>query len=330
MKLSTLGIDLGKTFHLVGMNQCASPAPAVGKSTDFTRRKFLAAAGASALSFWTISCARSSIKPGSVSTTTDLNLMRGCNTDFVGDYQAAGITVSGVRHYCAHNTVPSVWPTRPTGPNTTVFMCVSIYPNVSTLLSGGYDSQLTSFLQGAQPKDMLNCWHEASSMSYTDGTGHLLTSTDQCKMLTYLQKFAKAQGSPVVVGAIEVPQWGTSSAWMPSQLDFYGLDIYQNQESDPVSTLNVWWDQVVTNGYGSSVATIAVCECNCDNAASRPCYFYDVANWLRSQTRGGPSCFLTYWNPNGPMSGPWLSTDTATINELKNIGNGNYNNPGGC
>lgn len=87
-----------------------------------------------------------------------------------------------------------------------------------------------------------------------------------------------------------------------------------------------------------SVATISVTETNCKCEGScettymsdRKCYFNEIASRLANQTRRGPRCFLTFWNPTGPLSGPWLPGDTATINALKNIGNGNYSTPAGC
>ena len=175
-------------------------------------------------------------------------------------------------------------------------------------------------------------------MKYVDGTGHTITAADQCNMQQYLQKFAKAQGSPVVVGAIDNSPWAEASPWMARGLDFYSMDVYEGEESEPVVVLNEWQDQVVTNGYGSSVATISVTETNCKCEGScettymsdRKCYFNEIASWLANQTRRGPRCFLTFWNPTGPLSGPWLPGDTATINALKNIGNGNYSTPAGC
>jgi len=262
-----------------------------------------------------------------MSQTPALKYMRGCNKDWVADYQSAGIPVSGERYYCEKDNVPDAWPARPTDPNGTVYMCVSIYPNVSNLLNGAYDSKLTNFMAGSISGDMLNCWHEASNQNYVDGNGEAITGPDETNMLVYLYHFAKRIHANCVVGAIDNTTWNTN--WMPPGLDFYGMDVYYDDDCDPTVPLNKWAGHVYTEGYGATNATISVCECNASEETNRPSYFYEAANWVWNQAHNGPRCFLTYWGtePGHPLSGPFLTNDIPTITELDNIANQNYSAP---
>ena len=301
-----------------------SASPAADKSSTIDRRQFLTGTGATALSL-------AFLQPGSLLQGCGLSsfmLMRGCNKNYVADYQAAGITVSGQRYYCEKLNVPAAFPTPPTDPHAIVHQSVTIYPDPTKLLSGEYDTKLATFMAGAVAGDMLSCWQESAGMGYKDLNGNLITPTQQNDMQLYLQSFAKAHHADLVVGAVETPDWTKNQPWMAPGLDFYGIDMYQRDEPDPTTTLSEWEGHVLT--YGSPHATVAVCECNASRKGLRPCYFYETANWLANQKRKGPSCFLTYWNPTGKLSGPWLTNDPPTIDELKNIGNGDYTNPGGC
>jgi hypothetical protein len=336
--------------------------------SKISRRKFLTAAGASALALpiikpW-LALGQDATAPSCVVAppAQDPNspnpwLMRGCNADTVQAYVTAGIPVTGVRHYCAANTVPSVWPSLPaTTPPipfiNDVSLCVSIYPLVYTLLDGGYDEQLASFMSTTFPRDMLAPWHEASNVTdgtpgKIDGNGTKITPALAMDMQTYLYNFAKTGSgtttptpaqiqNPVyncAIGAIEIGDWDDASEWMAPGLDFYGMDLYQGNFSDPTVPLEQWREQV----YGTSTvagyspnATISVCECNCSpaNQGDRPCYFYQAANWVWNQSNRGARSFLCFWGGTGGLGGPWVPTDCATIAELANIGSQNYSSPG--
>lgn len=320
--------------------------------SKISRRSFLTAAGVTAATL-------PFIKPGSLlAQGTDPNspnpyLMRGCNADTIQAYVDAGIPVTGVRHYCAFNTVPSVWPSLPVTTPTIPFindvsLCVSIYPLVYTLLQGGYDAQLASFMSTAKVREMLAPWHEASNTingtpGKIDGSGTRITPRLAMAMQTYLYNFAKTGSGtttptpaqiqdPVykcAIGAIEIGQWSFASEWMAPGLDFYGMDLYQGNFSDPIEPLEQWREQV----YGSSSvegyspdATIAICECNCRTAQEslRPCFFSKAANWVWNQSNRGARSFLCFWGGTQGLGGPWDPSDHATITELAKIGNQDY------
>lgn len=340
--------------------------------SKISRRKFLAAAGASALALPFIKPWSALGQDTACPVTGDPNhpnpwMMRGANPVGVQGMVNACIPVTGVRHYCPRNTVPSAWPSPPgtipaslpgskctvegatvTIPNLQdVSMCVSIYPVYDVLMQGNYDTELSSMLSTTHPREMLSCYHEASNMNYSDSNGTLITDARQTAMQTYLYNFAKTGGghtsptpfqiqNPVyqcAVGGIDIGNWSHVQPWMAPNLDFYGIDLYFTNFPDPIVPLEEWREHV----YGISSlaayspnATIAVCECNCTDDSDRPCYFYKTANWVWNQTNRGARSFLTFWNGTGNLGGCWSSAGPGTIAELNRIGNQDYSNPGGC
>ena len=350
-----------------------------------SRRKFLARAGASALTLLFLKesvhaqsqCPTGGPGPGNCYTapgsptdtppscsnavhipSPDPWLIRGSCTDTVCGYNAAGITVTGVRHYCGQNSIP--WGTTETNPNGYPFperpdgasFCLTVYPIVDKLLkrnnyagTSGYDDDLGPFFKSFLPRDMVSCWHEvANEGGKCDLDGTLITAADEVAMQRYMLNFRNNLGlTTPAFGAIECPSevngatdYGVArcAPFMMKGLDFYGQDLYHMNYGDPTEPLNAW-DKAFGSGStytpsgAKSAATIAVCECNCQNSSYRPDYFNGTAYWLWNQTNRGARSFLTFWNYNcgTNMSGPWLPDDTATIAALKNIGNGNYSNP---
>jgi hypothetical protein len=263
--------------------------------------------------------------------------------------------VTGVRHYCAEDSIPwgdgvttniggTPFPARPDGAS----FCLTVYPTVSKLLSGGYDSDLKPFFQSFSPRDMVSCWHEVANVSgKCDLSGHQITATDAQNMQQYMLSFRNNLGlnpnNGASFGAIECPAEtngstdygvGRCGPFMMKGLEFYGEDLYRKNYGTPSEPLAAW-DAAFGSGSKytptgvTSTATIAVCECNCETSSYRANYFNDAAYWLWNQTNRGARSFLTFWNySQGPdESGPWLPDDSATITALQNIGSGKYSNP---
>ncbi|HEX3765550.1 MAG TPA: twin-arginine translocation signal domain-containing protein [Kofleriaceae bacterium] len=347
-----------------------------------SRRRFLTGAGASALavgaSALTLPFLRKSAHaqsaftpPGSPtdnppSCSDVVNIpspnpwfIRGCCTDTVCGYNAAGITVTGVRHYCGQDRIPwgdgvttnvggTPFPDRPDGAS----FCLTVYPIVDKLLkrnayanTSGYDDDLEPFFRSFQVRDMVSCWHEVANLSAkSDLTGHVITAADARAMQHYMLNFRNNLGlTRPNFGAIECPANTNGSTdfgiarckpFMIEGLDFYGQDLYHKNFGDPTEPLKAWDKEfgsgsTYTPSGAASTATIAVAECNCETPSLRAKYFNDAAFWLWNQNNKGARCFLTFWNysPGPNESGPWLPGDTATIAALKAIGNGQYSNP---
>ena len=68
---------------------------------------------------------------------------------------------------------------------------------------------------------------------------------------------------------------------------------------------------------------LAIAETNSNVEARRPYWFSAVFGWLKSYQlahAGRALGYWSYWHPGGPLSGPWVPTDTATISALTSIG----------
>jgi hypothetical protein len=331
-------------------NQNPPPSFKSTIGSKFNRRSFLTAAGASALALPFIKprSALAQCFPSGSSPCSDVNnipspnpwLIRGCNQDTVCNYNAAGIAVTGVRHYGGSNKQLTTFPDRPDNAS----LCLTIYPNVSELLNGTWDNTLAVLFSQATPREMMSCWHELAggpndTGGKTDASGHPISSQDAVNMQNYILDFRKANfpQSPLAFGAIECGNGNTASpgGWkrvqpfMAPNLDFYGNDLYFTHYPDPVKALQGWWDGFVGSGYSPN-ATIAVTECNAHMESDRPCFFYNAAKWVWNQQNRGARSFLCFWNGPGNLGGPWDPCDLATIEVLTNIGLGDYTNYYGC
>jgi hypothetical protein len=212
-------------------------------------------------------------------------------------------------------SVPKAWPKLSDSAART---CVSIRPEPISVVKGHLDAALISFLKSAPqhgPPSLLGLWHEASSMNYPIHPANLRLAQ------SHIQALAKTHHANVKVGAIEnaTISKGKSAIWMAKNLDFYCCDIYDDRDCNTVPSSQL--DQF--HGYcdalmDSGKATIGVTETNSRCEKRRPYWFAHVWSWLHSHdfTSSTSSCFLTYWNKNGPESGPWKASDHATIDAL--------------
>ena len=153
--------------------------------------------------------------------------------------------------------------------------------------------------------------------------GYPIRPADLRAAQSHVQALAHAHNLNVRVGAIDQADITARNArmFMARNLDFYCCDLYDNREcnASPTMTLDHFHghsDALMDSG----TATIGVSETNSLCPKRRPYWFTHVWSWLRSHGfTSDHSCFLTYWNPTGRYSGPWLPKDTATIDALYNI-----------
>lgn len=229
------------------------------------------------------------------------------------DFQNAGINSDAVRVYLNTTSleagpVPAAWPTLPDG----VRACVSIRPDCQQVQAGTLDNDLTTFLMGAPSgkRSYLVLWHEAASGHYPGLTSSALKAAQ-----LYIQALSARIGANVHVGCCEFCEAPNMTDWMAKDLDFYAVDVYDvGGDKDGGTQISNFFTKVkprTSNGH----PIVAVAECNSSHEGRRPAYFQQV--WEPISNNG--SFMLTYWNPNGALSGPWLPDDTATINALKSI-----------
>jgi hypothetical protein len=134
-------------------------------------------------------------------------------------------------------------------------------------------------------------------------------------------------GSNVRYGSIICAVPSQVKAWMGSGLDWYGLDIYDFGEGQfrhwtgGVSKDKLFArldDMLATSQQmsGRSAPEIDICETNSPRTEHRAEWFSLLAQWM---SENGGRCLQTYWNPTGPLSGPWLPDDGQTIDALRSI-----------
>jgi hypothetical protein len=67
---------------------------------------------------------------------------------------------------------------------------------------------------------------------------------------------------------------------------------------------------------GRDSPDIDICETNSPRPRYRAEWFTLLAQWMSDH---GGGYLETFWNPNGPLSGPWLPDDARTIEALRTI-----------
>lgn len=234
----------------------------------------------------------------------------------------AGIRVRTFRAYRdQYNFIPTAWPAKESVPEARVTL--SIRPVPADLLAGRLDGQLKAFIATAPPRVKLSAWHEASNLpGYPDYVG----AGSMSAVHEYMQELCR--GSNVRYGSIICAVPSATKAWMGTNLDWYGLDIYdfgegqfRNPWNDGISRTKLFTrldDMLDTcrELTGLDAPEIDICETNSPRPGCRADWFALLAQWLDSN---GGHRLQTYWNPTGPLSGPWLPDDLDTIRMLQSI-----------
>src|SRR5262249_2408951 len=142
----------------------------------------------------------------------------------------------------------------------------------------------------------------------------------------YMQQLCR--GTNVRYGSIICAVPSATKAWMGTNLDWYGLDVYDFGEgqfrdrlTDGISRTKLFarLDDMLDTCReltGNDSPEIDICETNSPRPQHRAEWFTLLAEWLYSN---GGRCLQTFWNPSGPLSGPWLPDDLKTIRALRSI-----------
>jgi hypothetical protein len=235
----------------------------------------------------------------------------------------AGINVRTFRAYRdKYNLIPASWPTKETVPDARVML--SIRPVPDDLLAGRLDDQLRALIATAPPGVRLSAWHEASNLAgYPD---YIRSDRNISAVHEYLQDLCR--GSNVRYGSIICAVPSKVKSWMGRGLDWYGLDVYDFgggqfrsfwtggiSKSKLFARLDDMLD-TCRQLSGSDSPEIAICETNSPRPRYRAEWFTLLAEWMSAN---GGGYLETFWNPSGPLSGPWLPDDTETIDALRAI-----------
>lgn len=210
--------------------------------------------------------------------------------------------------------IPGRWPSLPAG----VAGFYTLYPNPDELLAGKLDGSLQAYLAGAQPGSMLTAYAEADGDPAAGGQFASLGLTRAKLRDVHAHMQALCANTHVRYGAVACGYNASALDWSAPGLDFYGLDIYEPCGPGIMNALNEWRANV---SAFQPDPVLCIAETNTSTPARRPFWFSVIFGWLKAyeQTGGGVAAMCTYWNPIGPLSGPWLPGDEATAAALSLI-----------
>ena len=250
-----------------------------------------------------------------------MGILFGSNSKVFDAMKEAGVSVHTFRAYRdQYNFVPTGWPTKASVPDAKVTL--SIRPVPADLLAGRLDLQLRAFIASAPQGVKLSAWHEASNLP---GYPDYVNAANISAVHAYMQELCR--GSNVRYGSIICAVPSATKDWMGTNLDWYGLDIYDFGEGQ----FRNWTGRISKTKLfdrlddmlhtcreliGQDSPEIDICETNSPRRAHRADWFAMLAEWLHSN---GGRCLQTFWNPSGSLSGPWLPDDMKTIGTLRSI-----------
>lgn len=209
--------------------------------------------------------------------------------------------------------IAKAWPAPPVA--TAGPIVYSVYPVPEHVFNGDLHDALKNLIASAPPDSYLTTWHEALSLPYPP----YITSASMYKLHAHMN--AMTAGTTVRYGSI----FGggdlvTLFKSVPPDLGFYGLDLYGNEGIEKgLARLEQFISlakpkDTKTPGY----PRLVIPECNTPEKAQRPDWFKGVCR--RMHTYGADSIgVLTFWNPAGPLSGPWDPKDTKTIAAMNDV-----------
>jgi hypothetical protein len=252
-----------------------------------------------------------------------MTVLLGCNSRIFDPMREAGINMRTFRAYRdKYNFIPAAWPAKDTVPGARVML--SIRPVPDDLLAGRLDEQLKALIATAPPGVKLSAWHEASNLaSYPD---YIRSDRGMSAVHEYMQELCR--GSDVRYGSIICAVPSSVKSWMGEGLDWYGLDVYDFGGGQ----FRNWWNSGISKTKlfarldnmlgtcrqlsGRDAPDIDICETNSPRPRFRADWFALLGEWM---TANGGGCLETFWNPTGPLSGPWLPDDSKTIEALRSI-----------
>jgi hypothetical protein len=226
-----------------------------------------------------------------------------------------GVQPTGTNHQTDH--VADKWPLPPVtnaGP-----IVYSIYPVPEHVFNGSLNKTLESLIASAPPNSYLTAWHEALSLPFPK----YINSANMFKLHAHINAMTK--GTHVTYGSVFGGPRPTGLTALfksvPANLGFYGLDLYETNGIEAgLARLQQFITQAKPKDTKAHYPKLMLPECNTPNKAMRPEWFEKVCE--RMHVYGGHSIgVLQFWNPKGPLSGPWDPKDKKTIAAMNDIVN---------
>ena len=302
--------------------QLSAPA-----TPSVSRRTLIGAAGALGIAATTFRMLPAGAATGAAPTGEFLGSNKDVFKDIKSGEKISGVRypgvpgLRGVRIYGLQPDGPKketdrirkTWPTPPVakaGP-----IVYSIYPVPEHVFNGDLHDTLKSLIASAPPGSYLTTWHEALSLPYPS----YITSDSMYKLHAHMNTIT--QGTHVTYGSVfgggDLAKLFKS---VPPNLGFYGLDLYGNEGIEKgMARL----EQFITLAKPKDTKTpgypkLMLPECNTPKKAQRPDWFETVCE--RMHKYGAHSIgVMTFWNPAGPLSGPWDPKDKKTIAAMNDI-----------
>ncbi len=224
-------------------------------------------------------------------------MLFGCNQARYNDMapNVSGITM--VRVYAGDAHLKGVWPRTPVG---TVGM-FSLDPNYYDLAAGRLDTKVKALFAIAPAGTWVMSHHERnySNMRPEGYTAEMMRAIDT-RMLSLAR-----QANPGLKYGVNLGEGSHLMQWTIPGLDFYSLDMYEgragtNTVRDVSANLNKSFNQLPGTGLR------AIAETNSSTPSHRASWFREMYDYLYTHKGGA---LLTFWNPTGPYSGPWLNTN---------------------
>jgi hypothetical protein len=300
-------------------------------ASSLSRRTLIGAAGALGIAATAFRVLPAAAAAAAASTRSFL----GSNADVFKDIKD-GETISGVKYpgvpglrgirmYGVQPTgtnkqtdhIRNTWPTPPVAnPGPIVY---SIYPVPEHVFSGSLNKTLESLIASAPPNSYLTAWHEALSLPFPA----YINIANMFKLHAHLNAMTK--GTHVTYGSMFGGPRPTGLTTLfksvPPNLGFYGLDLYEtNGIENGLARLEQFITQAKRKDTKSHYPKLMLPECNTPQKAMRPEWFTRVCE--RMHVYGSHSIgVLQFWNPHGPLSGPWDPKDKNLIAAMNHIVN---------
>jgi hypothetical protein len=255
--------------------------------------------------------------PASIEAATgDTTLVYGINHSLLNAFNCAVPNgIHGYRHYRDKvlMTAADVDPTWPTDP-TSNYGTLSLRPDPVALLSGSLDAALDALMDTAPDHAELTIWHEAgpgNPLNYPPS----ITAASLTAMHAHMQALVTAHGH-VKYGQIITGPANQMISWLGHGLDWYGVDIYDNPNfQKPDGTLD---QDAITSRMDHNKAAFAtvsngtpslrITETNSVHDNHRKNWYLFLSQWM---VANNGFRLLTFWNPNGALSGPWPPSPTV-------------------
>jgi hypothetical protein len=233
-------------------------------------------------------------------------------------YPEMAAKVHGMTIQRSYKPLAAGWPVMPAGQ----VAHWSIRPDHDELLAGGLDAQLTEAIAQAPPGSLLTGWHEAEHAGWPGTVAaqqarvhaiHAGTVAAQQARVHAIHAHLHALVHATRPGEVlygPVTTMGAGRGWVLPGMDFYGVDVYDlHGRTDPATALDIW-SAKMPDGHR------VVAETNSQVQGHRPRWFQAVYEWLAA-SHG--IAMETFWNPDGPLSGPWVDDDWPTISALRRV-----------